>query len=82
MSQVFRRNNRGREGALFLALEVTEEVTVCDCCGLSDLRSTVLVEHCASGEHFYFGRDCAAQATHPWARLSSKFAAFVPHGAP
>ena len=62
---------------LFESIGPTDLVTSCDCCGRTDLKSTVELLHIASGQHVWFGRECASGATHPWARLSPKYAQFV-----
>lgn len=39
----------------------TDEITVCDCCGKKNLKSTVALER-ADGEVVFYGRDCAGAA--------------------
>lgn len=43
-------------------LGTTDEVTTCDCCGRSDLKSTVALENTETGENVFFGVVCAARA--------------------
>lgn len=62
--------------SLFTKLGTTDEVLCCDCCGNTDLRSTVVLQHEPTGETVYFGSICAAAALHPWAHLSGKYAQF------
>jgi hypothetical protein len=42
-------------------LGTTDEVTVCDCCGKANLKSTVAIS-IDEGEPVYFGVTCAARA--------------------
>lgn len=44
-------------------LGVNDEVTVCECCGKSNLKCTVVLTN-GDGE-VHFGRDCAARAMAP-----------------
>jgi hypothetical protein len=44
-------------------LGTTDEQTVCDLCGRTDLKSTVALSDKESGETVFFGSDCAARAT-------------------
>lgn len=46
----------------FKALGVTDEVTVCDCCGKKNLKVTVCLEDTENGGEVYYGRDCAGMA--------------------
>lgn len=66
--------------ALFTPIGPTEEVTSCDCCGRTDLRSTVALRHNATGGTVHFGRECAEQACHPWAALAPRFAQWAAVG--
>ena len=43
-------------------LGTSDEVTTCDCCGKSDLKSTVAISADEQGETLYFGSTCAARA--------------------
>ena len=40
---------------------ITDEVTVCDCCGKADLKATVAMLNVDTSGLFYFGRTCAAR---------------------
>lgn len=42
-------------------LGITDAITVCDCCGKSNLKKTVELET-AAGEIVHYGCDCAAAA--------------------
>ena len=46
----------------FTYLGTSDEVDACDCCGKSDLKSTVAIQDNDSGETLYFGTTCAARA--------------------
>ena len=52
---------RDVELADYKVLGVTDEETVCDCCGRTELKATVALET-ADGEVVHFGRVCAARA--------------------
>ena len=41
-------------------LGINDEVTVCECCGKSDLKCTVVLDF--DGEIAHYGRNCAAKA--------------------
>ena len=43
-------------------LGTSDEVTTCDCCGKSELKSTVAISDDEQGETLYFGSTCAAKA--------------------
>jgi len=43
-------------------LGTSDEVTTCDCCGKSELKSTVAISDDDAGETVYFGSTCAAKA--------------------
>lgn len=43
-------------------LGVTDEITICECCGKKNLRDTVCLEETETGEVKYFGSICAARA--------------------
>jgi hypothetical protein len=45
----------------FVFLGTTDEVTVCDCCGKSNLKSTVAFD--VAGEIVHYGSTCAARNT-------------------
>lgn len=45
----------------FTLLGVTDEVTVCDCCGKRNLKVTVALET-EGGDILHYGRDCAGAA--------------------
>lgn len=40
----------------------SDEVTTCDCCGKTDLKSTVAIHDDEQGETLFFGSTCAARA--------------------
>lgn len=44
-----------------ILLGTTEEVTVCDCCGKSNLKKTIAFDNC--GEIIYYGVVCASNET-------------------
>jgi hypothetical protein len=44
------------------ALGVDDSVTICDCCGKRDLKSTVVIE-LTDGEIVHYGRVCASRNT-------------------
>ena len=44
-----------------ILLGTTEEVTVCDCCGKSNLKKTIAFDNC--GEIVYYGVVCASNET-------------------
>jgi hypothetical protein len=46
----------------FTYVGTSDEVDACDCCGKSDLKSTVAIQDNDSGETLYFGTTCAARA--------------------
>jgi len=46
---------------MFKLLGITDEITVCDCCGKPNLKCTIALEN-EHGETVYFGRDCAGKA--------------------
>lgn len=56
------------------ALGVTDEVTVCDCCGKKNLKCTVALEM-EDGSIVHYGRDCAAAAV--FGHKSSKNAELI-----
>lgn len=48
-------------------LGITDEFCVCDCCGKSNLKSTVAMERCdedgnGTGDIIHYGSECAARA--------------------
>jgi hypothetical protein len=43
-------------------LGTTDERTTCDCCGKSELKSTVAIRNLDTGEDLFFGMTCAARA--------------------
>lgn len=45
----------------FVFVGITDEVTVCDCCGKSNLKSTVVFD--VAGEIVHYGSTCAARHT-------------------
>lgn len=45
----------------FVFLGTTDEVTACDCCGKSNLKSTVVFD--VAGEIVHYGSTCAARHT-------------------
>ena len=45
----------------FVFQGITDEVTVCDCCGKSGLKSTVVFD--VAGEFVHYGSTCAARNT-------------------
>jgi hypothetical protein len=45
----------------FVFLGTTDEVTTCDCCGKSNLKSTVVFD--VAGEIVHYGSTCAARHT-------------------
>jgi len=49
--------------ALFQVLGITDEVTVCDCCGKSPLKSTYIVQMIESGEILHYGSTCVCRNT-------------------
>lgn len=55
--------------ATFKILGITDAITVCDCCGKSNLKCTVELEG-EDGEIVNYGRDCAGKAI--YGRKSAK----------
>lgn len=51
----------------FKLLGITDENTTCDCCGKSNLKCTVALDH--DGDVVFYGRDCAGRAL--YSRASS-----------
>lgn len=45
----------------FVFLGITDEITVCDCCGKSNLKSTVVFD--VAGDIVHYGSTCAARHT-------------------
>jgi len=56
------RRNPATSIRRFTYLGTSDEVDACDCCGKSDLKSTVAILDNDSGETLYFGTTCAARA--------------------
>tara|TARA_Y100000590_G_scaffold80915_1_gene89864 strand:- start:251 stop:607 length:357 start_codon:yes stop_codon:yes gene_type:complete len=52
-------------------LGISDEVSICHCCGKKNLKRTVALEH-DSGEVFYYGTTCASYATLPNGKKVSK----------
>jgi hypothetical protein len=46
----------------FEFLGTTDDHTTCDCCGKSELKSTVAIRNLETGEDVFFGVTCAARA--------------------
>ena len=53
------------------ALFITDEVTVCDCCGKKDLKATVAMLNQDNGL-FHYGRTCAARNSGKGSKQISK----------
>lgn len=66
---------------VFTSIRSRDDQHECDCCGKSDIKVCIEVQHIATGERFIFGPQCARSATHPWGSLSPKYSAFIPHSA-
>ncbi len=43
------------------AKHLDDSVSICDCCGRTNLQATVLMVDNETGAEFYFGRTCAAR---------------------
>ena len=54
--------NTARTFTRYSYLGTTDEHTTCDCCGKSDLKSTVGIRDLETGEDVFFGSTCAARA--------------------
>lgn len=54
---------------MFKLVGITDEITVCDCCGRSNLKCTVELEN-EGGDILHYGRDCAGKAL--YGRKSAK----------
>lgn len=48
--------------ATFKIIGITDETTVCECCGKSNLKKVVVLENVETGEIVRYGVDCAAKA--------------------
>lgn len=59
----------------YTVLGASDEITVCDCCGRSNLKVTVALENTETGKVVHFGRDCAGAAV--FGRKTAKNAANV-----
>lgn len=46
----------------FKIIGITDETTVCECCGKSNLKKVVVMENIDTGEIVRYGVDCAARA--------------------
>ena len=49
--------------ATYTMMGTTDETTVCDCCGKSNLKKTVILKHNETGAICNFGTTCASKAT-------------------
>jgi hypothetical protein len=46
----------------FKMIGITDETTVCECCGKTNLKKVVVLENINTGEIVRYGVDCAAKA--------------------
>lgn len=46
----------------FKVIGITDETSVCECCGKSNLKKVVVLENINTGEIVRYGVDCAAKA--------------------
>ncbi len=60
------RYSQGMEtnNTMFRVLGTTDEVSTCDCCGRTGLKSTVALDVVETGDVVHFGVTCAAKAMH------------------
>lgn len=47
--------------AQYRILGIADDINACDCCGKQNLKKTVAIENCETGEIGHFGTSCAMQ---------------------
>jgi hypothetical protein len=65
--------------ARYTVAGISDEHNTCDCCGKSNLKSTVVLLDLDSGEFVFFGCVCASRNTGKRGRVSSPAAVLAEH---